>query len=475
MKRNCIILICATLNIISQAAYAQKKLSVNEMHEDIEYYFDAIKTMHPYPYAKYSEAQIDSIKLQLYKNCSHEMDLFDFNFLLAKTSKYMDGHTGVYSPLYDLSTNEKNNMFPIVRFVDNKIALNNFIIKSINGIPSSTIIQELENLISWEYHPSFREKTMNSFLTPLLYRVFHISHPFVCNIEYSETNRSICDTIIKHENKKEQSRQSKLSKNYDGALLYEYHQNDSIALLFYNTSDIWGNKILEKAMDNFTKIFFEQLKEKNIKYLFIDVSQNVGGSDKAHKYFFRSLKTKPYMYTQYELVTLTGGQKRNEQYCLMEAGCKTIEDLPINKVKELKKLNLRIEKKVKKLQEKGNLKSTRKFKGNKKGFDGKVFIIMGNNTYSAGHDFCEEVKWNKMGLLVGEESGQRFPYSGNACTDTLPNSGIKYYFATSYFWTEPALPTQNGFLKPDLQYNISKPLTIEDYKAIIKLSYKLNY
>ena len=100
---------------------------------------------------------------------------------------------------------------------------------------------------------------------------------------------------------------------------------------------------------------------------------------------------------------------------------------------------------------------------------------MGNNTYSAGHDFCEEVKWNKTGLLVGEESGQRFPYSGNACTDTLPNSGIKYYFATSYFWTEPAITTQNGFLKPDLQYNISKPLTIEDYKAIIKLSYKLNY
>ena len=56
------------LSIFSMSA--QEKLSVKAMHEDIDYYFNAIKEMHPHPYAKYTESQLDSVKLQLYKDCS---------------------------------------------------------------------------------------------------------------------------------------------------------------------------------------------------------------------------------------------------------------------------------------------------------------------------------------------------------------------------------------------------------------------
>ena len=227
-------------------------------------------------------------------------------------------------------------------------------------------------------------------------------------------------------------------------------------------------------MDQFTKVFFEQIKQQKMKYLFIDVSQNGGGSDNAHKYFFRSLKTKPYKYTNYKMETLKGGLKRNEFYCLMETNCKTKEYLPINKHKELNNSNIRLEKTIKKLQKKGELKETCKFKGNETGFDGKVFIIMGNNTYSAAYDFCEQAKWHKAGLLVGEESGQYSPYAGNVCLDKLPNSGIDFGFATTYFWTVPDLPKRDGFLQPDIPYDLSMPLEMKDYKEIIRLSDELN-
>ena len=90
------------LSILSMSA--QEKLSVKAMHEDIDYYFNAIKEMHPHPYAKYTEIHLDSVKLQLYKDCSHPMNLLDFNFLLAKTSKYTDGHTCVYPPQYNITS-----------------------------------------------------------------------------------------------------------------------------------------------------------------------------------------------------------------------------------------------------------------------------------------------------------------------------------------------------------------------------------
>ena len=461
------------LSILSMSA--QEKLSVKAMHEDIDYYFNAIKEMHPHPYAKYTESQLDSVKLQLYKDCSHPMNLLDFNFLLAKTSKYTDGHTCVYPPQYNLTSDEKDNLFPPVKFKEGKILLNECVVQSINGIPSSKIVQELDGLVSWQMHPKKREDNMNYNLTALLYKVFHISTPFVCRIQNKETDGVVRDLIVKPVKIKDYSLHKELNKNYSaGALPYEYFPNDSIAVLFYNTSHILGNKPLEKAMDQFTKVFFEQIKQQKMKYLFIDVSQNGGGSDNAHKYFFRSLKTKPYKYTNYKMETLKGGLKRNEFYCLMETNCKTKEYLPINKHKELNNSNIRLEKTIKKLQKKGELKETCKFKGNETGFDGKVFIIMGNNTYSAAYDFCEQAKWHKAGLLVGEESGQYSPYAGNVCLDKLPNSGIDFGFATTYFWTVPDLPKRDGFLQPDIPYDLSMPLEMKDYKEIIRLSDELN-
>jgi len=100
---------------------------------------------------------------------------------------------------------------------------------------------------------------------------------------------------------------------------------------------------------------------------------------------------------------------------------------------------------------------------------------MGNNTYSAAYNFCEQAKWNKSGLLVGEESGQRSPFAGNATDDKLPNSKIVFRFAATYDWTEPSLPNKDGFLQPDIPYDLSKPLELNDYKKIIHLSSKLNF
>ena len=107
--------------------------------------------------------------------------------------------------------------------------------------------------------------------------------------------------------------------------------------------------------------------------------------------------------------------------------------------------------------------------------EGKEFIIMGKNTYSAAYDFCEQAKWSKVGELVGEEPGQRSPYAGNAKEDRLPNSKIAFRYATAtYEWTVPDLPKKDGFLQPDIPYDLSMPLEMKDYKEIIRLSDELN-
>jgi len=462
------------LSIFSMSA--QEKLSVKAMHEDIDYYFNAIKEMHPHLYAKYTESQLDSVKLHLYKDCSQPMNLLDFNFLLAKTSKYTDGHTSVCSPQYNLTPDEKDNMFPFVKFKDSTILLNGSVVQSINGIPSSKIVQELDGLVSWEGYPHNREKAMNSNLTSLLYKVYSITWPFVCSIQDKKSGSIVRDSIIEPVKAKDYPLMKKLSRYYtEGVLSYDYFPNDSIALLFYNSSAIYGNKPLEKHIDEFTKVFFEQVKQQKMKYLFIDVSQNGGGSDNAHKYFFRSLKTKPYKKTIYQKGTLKGVTKITEEAYLTQNGYKTIEDLPINARKELEKSIKHNEKAITRLQKKGELKHTYEYEGKDAGFDGKVFIIMGNNTYSAAYDFCEQAKWSKAGELVGEEPGQRSPYAGNAKEDRLPNSKIAFRYATAiYEWTVPDLPKKDGFLQPDIPYELSKPLEMKDYKEIIRLSNELN-
>lgn len=92
-------------------------------------------------------------------------------------------------------------------------------------------------------------------------------------------------------------------------------------------------------------------------------------------------------------------------------------------------------------------------------------------TYSAATDFCTSVKQRNIGILIGEECGSPVRYPGNLQKGTLPHSKIGFVYPQIYLWYNPEVPSKNGFLQPDIRYDVfGKTLKIEDYKKIIRLS-----
>lgn len=393
-----------------------------------------------------------------------------------KIKKYMDGHTGINFPSFFSDSGKNLQYFPQVRLPDNQILLNEDTLCSINGIPAPEIFKELDLLVSWEAHPKNRQKKMNEYLSPLLHHVYKISSPFKCVLRKkgSENNTDSIIASVDYQTWNRAYNHLSAKRYTESYLSYDYFPKDSIALLYYNNSNISGNDALKNQFDRFAEVFFQQVEQQGIKYLFIDVSQNKGGSDLAHQSFYHYLRTDSYKVHMNVVAKKEGALKLYDDY--YETTMKAVGKEKGSKLsrKAFEKKDPWVKNMISPLIKKGKIDRRYKNPSKNTGFKGKVFIIMGENTYSAGYDFCETSKRGNIGLLVGEEPGQRSPFCGNQISDRLPASGIAFYYPTTYDWTEPVLPNKEGFLLPDIPYPLDRLLDIDDYKKIIEISRERN-
>ena len=113
--------------------------------------------------------------------------------------------------------------------------------------------------------------------------------------------------------------------------------------------------------------------------------------------------------------------------------------------------------------------------GNTKGFDGKVFVLQGRETFSAAISLVEYFRRQNMGLVVGEQAGEPICFSGNPREDILPYSKIKIRYSLVEEINYPKMETdENGFIIPDIPYDVyNRELGIEDYLKIIDMSNNL--
>lgn len=330
------------LTLLSLPIYAQQEriMTPQEMKKDITFYFKELREMHPNVYEKYTASQMDSVENQLLKQCGQSMSLFDFNYLLAKTTKYTDEFTYVEcDELTSLPEEYEDQYFPPAIFSKDKITVNGINIISINDISSKKIINELDALIPWQCITYIRQKKMNELLSPVLYKVFHITPPFTCKIQVKDT-QLIQDTIFNPVYSTIEATPP-LPKYYtEGPLSYDYFEKDSIALLFYNQEVAKDNALKNEYIDYVTT-FFNLMKGHNFKYLFIDLSQFKETSinrKEGESLFLPFLKTKPYELILNITTTSAGAKKYYDQcYSQISGGKKRKNYLKPFK-KELKKI-----------------------------------------------------------------------------------------------------------------------------------------
>ncbi len=370
---------------------------------DIWYLKKTLEDIHPDLYFSKSEMFFVKELNYLIKTLPDNVCIDSLAYkLIPVIGRLNDGHTFVSWPKKD--KNLSITYFPV------KIDLESYKVMSSNNcsIPKgSTIISinntNIKNLINQmlpfvdgekEY---YKKSVLEYYLPYYLWRVKGYQDDFL--VTYIYKGEKYSDTI--------QGRS--IDNSYDGVEGKFFISNVNNNLFGFLKLSAFGDT---KAYFKLVNDCFNQMKEKGVNQLIIDLRDNSGGntmlSDMIFQYVAKE-KFKTYNSTLTKFSNTT--TKFYRSYCLKRpylfpvlitnpsfwksSGTKE----SVNCVNELR------------------LKEEDRFKG-------KVYLITSNYCYSTADDFARIFKKYQMGIIIGEETGGQRDSFGDTVFFKLPNSKI---------------------------------------------------
>ena len=384
-------------------------LSREEVQEDIDFFIKTLEENHVNPYFKVPK---DTILKALQVIVDHApMTEEMFGTLLSQTNHFFDGHTHVIfnnQSKIDQYLKEGGMFFPpVILGGDSTVFLPDSTygmtrINSINGIMVRSILQTMSNVSGIE-SSDYKNCRIQTSFSPLLIEWCNIASPF--RITGENANGKVEYTVIG------------LTKEYfdkikpvevpqsrvDQALRSFFYDANSIAVLQYNSCA--NNRLGD--IDVYLTDFFRKVREKNIRYLFIDVASNGGGNSGNNNYIFKYLKHNT-LYASYRVTTKLS--KSLSDYGKIENGA-IVDSLNNLYTMEYNDTTL----------------------AQQEGFSGKLFVLQSRFTYSAANDFSVFVKQNRLAVIAGEPTGQPLHGYIDSKGDFLPNSGIFFNYSFKHY------------------------------------------
>ena len=440
---NTILLFC--LMCLSTKSQGQITFTNNEAKEDLDWLKTSLEYVHPRLY-KYSEKKtLDSMfthARRIIENSREGIAGLDFLSMVSKINAMVNcGH--LYTiPQFGLKEEIiQKKVMPfyikvlqdelfIIHDCSNKIdKLNGAKILSINGRNSSDILQDIREGIATDGHIQSRKNRLieryfyNRFHGFDLYYHLHIDRSENFHVIYQQLG----DDRIQQIDLKGigiEERANRLNEMYakDEKLWqntpsprFELNQEEDYALLSLSRS--FYNKDIDPDFDLFLKNTFQELRNKGITNLILDLRNNEGGSEHHQIELMSYLYNKPFKL--YQNIYLSHLDYRPLKEVIIERDPKDLlfnnddeymrkisNNLWINNYKYGKNLNLQ--------------------KPMENVFKGKLFVLVNGITFSSAADLAADIRKTTEATFIGEETGGAFegPTGGNTIVVQLPNSKI---------------------------------------------------
>lgn len=431
-------LIFILLSTVVPNSFAQKKerFSKIELSNDIDSLYFTISDIHPFMFSHISRHRFEKNMEEIKQSLKDSMTVFEFYRQVAPlVDQIGDGHTVLYCPVLTL-TRHNLKVFPFLINVNKadtvvsveqdwsgikEIIPSGATILSINGKKTKEIIDECLPLSEGElYH----------FKIEVLSKVF----PFVFSCISSN---SIYSISYKYKGKI-------FNKEVQGINSGQYKQNlDKLRVTGYSLSvdekmnsavirfDEFGSD--GNRFKNFLDSTFLLLKNKSITNLIIDLRYNGGGNSARGDELFQYISPVPFQ--QFGNTIVKVGELVYQRYGMPSKGL-WIEERPLT---PLANNSLR--------------------------FNGHVYLLTSNFTFSSAASFAHSFKQFKMGRIVGEETGGLEVCFGNVFSCVLPNTGLNYGVSwQKYYLYGASGETQRG-VTPD--YQVSANLAMQEVMNLI--------
>lgn len=419
-----------------------------EYQEDVRYFFQTLRELHPDPYVRISKDSFDLLETEILEKCNKMRSVRDLNIALMRCNQYFDGHT-ICRAFPDFLMLMPALNFPIeVRNDSIYWQPSGELVVSLDTFASARYLEEVKKMVSYDLFPENKNRIYANYYFFCLLN--HFQPPRYIDL-YSFETQTIRRQVFNRNNPVLDA--DKRSEDYG----FRYFPEDSIAVFQYNTSMMKDFKQFQDTL----WLFFDTIEKLYVKYLFIDVRKNGGGSDLVHQPIYEHLQFKAKS-IGHELDWTSRGKRRTLKNLLNSPYA---EGQKRQVCKEIIQTYWNADKIIK--------KGSFSWDGHG-GYDKDVFILQGINTFSAAYDFCWVMRLAVPNcLLVGMTVGQCNPIFGNMVSMQLPNTKIPFTVACSRSLYKYDLFQENGFLKPDIPYSFRYEDTVllDELKQIINLKY----
>ena len=105
-------------------------------------------------------------------------------------------------------------------------------------------------------------------------------------------------------------------------------------------------------------------------------------------------------------------------------------------------------------------------------YDGDIYVLIGNGTFSGGQSFAAAVKCFDISTLVGQETGSTTIEYGDMMAFTMPNSGLMFYVPCKYFVEACGKPDGRGVI-PDYEVKQRPEDTVKGVDTVLQFTLDL--
>ncbi len=363
------------------------------MRFDLNELFHRIETTHPNPYSKRSKAEVDTDRQKIYAELDQSLTMIDFYKKVAPLVNSLgDSHTNVALPDDVTSVVTQSELFlPLTvqmqgeqayvtaNYSDNADVEAGVELLEINNIPIDVIYSKAKS-----YDPLGSE-----IFPPQFWLIFGSLQDYSLKVllpgQSAEKTFTVRGMTFETLRQKAMTNPNNFPRE---ALTYAAFPNEKAGLLTINNFEEIA-QLIEPA--------FIQIQEDDVQNLIIDVRANSGGKSEQVDSVMSYLTDIPYRFCSWNFTASSGGNLSAEAR-KDECGFKQ----PF----------------------------TTRYP-----FRGKIYLLVGSNTYSNGIGFAAILQDHNLAVLIGEKTDDRVSGCGGITIPglKLPRTGLNYYCSTICF------------------------------------------
>jgi hypothetical protein len=356
-------------------------------------------------------------------------------------------HTGIaLSKPYSEYINENYSLFPLETFIDEnrkvyvtKNHSDNSEIKvksellSINNIPILDIVTTLTNAIPSDgYNQTLKILALNHRFPFWYQSVMYLGNDYEIEIK---TKTGIKTYNLKGVGKEKFESIESLSSQNEEQLAFKIENNTGfLTVKTFASTQIKANN---QKFNKFIKETFENLKEKNIKNLVVDLRYNTGGTDSNASFLASFFFDEPFRYWDRIEVTKNTADQITGATKLFYRKPEKVDSMYLwKKARQTKEFDYY------EIQE-----------PSKNNFNGNVYLLTNGFCMSSCADFIAILSSNNKAIVIGQETGGG--YQGNT-SGMMPEEPINAFMSVT-------IPLHKYTNYVDLKKNFGRG-TIPDYK-----------